>query len=163
MFKKHKYDIVVYSTGYMRLVLFFFAGFIILLGSTVERYVVEKDAINISIVLSIAFIIIFGGITVLIYSVCGDKIYISKEKIIAKRWYGLRKKFEVKDINKVIFEVSKGEAITAQIVVNNFSNKYVDEQENFEKLVDYLIVNVDREKIVCYVFGTKKETKLKDF
>ena len=72
----------------------------------------------------------------------------------------MRKKFEIKDIDKVIFEKSKGEIAVIQIFVDEFNDKYFDVQNDFDKLIDYLLANVEEEKIICYALGTKKEMPL---
>ena len=160
MFRKNKFDFVVYTSGCMRLVIFFFIFFVVLSASGVKAYVFERKTIDLFFVALVGLIIIFGLNTLFLYWVISNKIYISKKKIIAKTWCGFRKKFDVNDISKVVFEKSEGDVVTAKIFVKNFSNKYLDNQNNFSRLLDFLIDNVEKEKITCYILGTKKETTL---
>ena len=59
-----------------------------------------------------------------------------------------------------MFEKSEGKIATAQIFVGNFNDKYTDCLKNFEKLVKYLVLNVEEEKIECYFIGTKEKTTM---
>lgn len=93
------------------------------------------------------FIIIFGGIAVFIYTLFASKLYIYGNKIIIKKWYGLKKTYYVKDINKVILEKSEGKIVSIQIISDITNDKYFDEKNNFDKLKNYLLKNVDEEKI----------------
>lgn len=70
----------------------------------------------------------------------------------------IKKKYYIKDINKVIFEKSEGKIVTIQIISNITKDKFIDTTENFHKLKKYLLMNVDEEKIECYFIGTKKKT-----
>lgn len=160
MLRKNKFDFVVYGTGYIRLVMLFFAFFVCSLVGFINLYVVKKHESGIGILLSIAMIAFFGFITIFLYAVWAQKIYIVKNVMIAKKWYGLRKKFETKDISKVVFEKSEGKIVPVQIFAGNFKDKYVDVLNNFDKLVNYLVSNVNEEKIVCYFIGTKEKTTI---
>ena len=160
MLRKNKFDFVVYGTGYKRLVALFFAFFICSLTGFINLYGIEKRNIGIDILVSIALIVFFGGITIFLYSIWAGKIYIFKNEVIIKKWYGLRKKIETKDITKVVLEKSEGKIATAQIFVGNFNDKYTDCLKNFEKLVKYLVLNVEEEKIECYFIGTKEKTTM---
>ena len=160
MLKKKKYDFEVYGTGYIRLVMLFFAFFVCSLVGFINLYVIEKQNIGVDTIFSVALIVFFGGITIFLYSIWARKIYIFKNEVIIKKWYGLRKKIETKDITKVVFEKSEGKIATAQIFVGNFNDKYTDCLKNFEKLVKYLVLNVEEEKIECYFIGTKEKTTM---
>lgn len=158
--RRNKYDIKVYTRYYMRLVILFFIFFIIMLISTINLYVIEKKTIDISILLSIFFIIAFGGIALYLYSAFASKLYVYGENIVIKKWYGLRKKYSVQDINKVIFEKSEGKIVSIQIISDITNDKYFDVKENFNELKKYLLMNVDKEKLVCYILGTKEEVEI---
>ena len=160
MLKKKKYDFKVYGTGYIRLVMLFFAFFVCSLVGFINLYVIEKQNIGVDTIFSVALIVFFGGITIFLYSIWARKIYIFKNEVIIKKWYGLRKKIETKDITKVVFEKSEGKIATAQIFVGNYKDKYTDCLKNFEKLVKYLVLNVEEEKIECYFIGTKEKTTM---
>ena len=160
MLRKNKFDFVVYGTGYKRLVALFFAFFICSLAGFINLYGIEKRNIGIDILVSIALIVFFGGITIFLYSIWAGKIYIFKNEVIIKKWYGLRKKIETKDITKVVFEKSEGKIVTIQIISNITKDKFIDTTENFHKLKKYLLMNVDEEKIECYILGTKEEVEL---
>lgn len=160
MLRRNKFDFVVYGTGYRRLVMFFFVVFVCLLAGFINQYFIKKQNIDISIILSIAMIVCFGGITVSLYSVWAGKIYILKNIIIIKKWYGLRKKIDTKDITKVVFEKSERKIATTQIFVGKFKYKYTDCFNNFDELVKYLVSNVKEENIECYFLGTKEKTTL---
>ena len=68
MLRKNKFDFVVYGTGYKRLVALFFAFFICSLTGFINLYGIEKRNIGIDILVSIALIVFFGGITIFLYS-----------------------------------------------------------------------------------------------
>lgn len=156
MLRKSKFDFVVYTRYYMRLVIFFSILFIGMLWGTVSLYCIEKKPIGVSIIVSFFFIIFFGGIALFQYIAFAPKLYVYGTKIVIKKWYGLRKKYYIKDINKVIFEKSEGKIVTIQIISNITKDKFIDTTENFHKLKKYLLMNVDEEKIECYFIGTKK-------
>ena len=158
--RRNKYDIKVYTRYYMRLVILFFIFFIIMLISTIKLYVIEKKAIDISILLSIFFIIAFGGIALYLYSAFASTLYVYGENIVIKKWYGLRKKYNVQDINKVIFEKSEGKIVSIQIISDITNDKYFDVKENFNVLKKYLLNNVDEEKITCYILETKEKVEI---
>lgn len=52
--------------------------------------------------------IFFGGIALFQYIAFAPKLYVYGNKIVIKKWYGLRRKYYVQDIDKVIFEKVKG-------------------------------------------------------
>lgn len=156
MNKKNKSDIYVFSEGYFALVAFFLFVFMVILGSFIDLYFIEKKTVGIAWAVSIVLIVVFGGLALFTYSMFGSKVYICGEKIVAKKWYGKKTTFYVKDIDEVIFEKSEGKIATVTIIVNKFRDKYIDEKENFEKLTNYLLENVDRGKVICYQIGTKK-------
>ena len=153
----NKSEIRVFSKGYLALVAFFLFGFIVFLGSFIYLYFIVKRTVGIHTLVSIIFIVVFGGLTLFTYSMFGAKVYICGERIIAKKWYGKKTTFFVGDIEEVIFEKSEGKIDTVSIKVKKFRDKYIDEKENFEKMINYLLEKVDREKIVCYQLGTKIE------
>ena len=110
--------------------------------------------------LSIFFIIFFGGIALFQYIAFAPKLYVYGNKIVIKKWYGLRRKYYVKDIDKVIFEKSEGKIVTIQIISSISKDKYIDTVENFDKLLNYLLKNVEKEKMECYILGTKEEAEI---
>ena len=65
MLKKKKYDFKVYGTGYIRLVMLFFAFFVCSLVGFINLYVIEKQNIGVDTILSflvglLFFYILFG-------------------------------------------------------------------------------------------------------
>lgn len=156
MNKKNGNDICVFSKGYFALVAFFLFVFMILLGAFIYLYLIEKRPVEISCVVSVVLIFVFGGLAVFTYSMFGSKVHICGEKIVAKKWYGKKTTFYIEDIDEVIFEKSEGKIATVTITVNKFRDKYIDEKVNFEKMTNYLLENVDRGKVICYQIGTKK-------
>ena len=60
--KRKKYDIKVYTRYYMRFVIFFSILFVGILWGTIRLYCIEKKPVGVSIIVSIIFMIIFGGI-----------------------------------------------------------------------------------------------------
>ena len=158
--RRNKYDIKVYTRYYMRLVILFSILFIGMLWGTVSLYCIEKKPINVSIIVSIFFIIFFGGIALFQYIAFAPKLYVYGNKIVIKKWYGLRRKYYVKDIDKVIFEKSEGKIVTMQIISNISKDKYIDTAENFDKLLKYLLKNVEKQKMKCYILGTKEEAEI---
>ncbi len=160
MMIRNKYEIKVFSSGYMRLVIFFLTLFAVMLYSFIDLYFIEKKAIKISIIVPIIFIIVFGGAAVFIYSLFASKLYIYGNKILVKKWYGLRKTYYVEEINKLVFEKSEGNIVSIQIISDITNDKYFDVKENFNELKKYLLMNVDKEKITCYILGTKEEVEI---
>ena len=154
--RRNKYDIKVYTRYYMRLVILFSILFIGVLWGPISLYCIEKKPINVSIIVSIFFIIFFGGIALFQYIAFAPKLYVYGNKIVIKKWYGLRRKYYVKDIDKVIFEKSEGKIVTIQIISSISKDKYIDTVENFDKLLNYLLKNVEKEKMECYILGTKE-------
>ena len=94
------------------------------------------------------------------YIAFAPKLYVYGNKIVIKKWYGLRRKYYVKDIDKVIFEKSEGKIVTIQIISSISKDKYIDTVENFDKLLNYLLKNVEKEKMECYILGTKEEAEI---
>ena len=72
----------------------------------------------------------------------------------------LRRKYYVQDIDKVIFEKSEGKIVTIQIISSISKDKYIDTVENFDKLLNYLLKKVEKEKMECYILGTKEEAEI---
>lgn len=140
--RRNKYDIKVYTRYYMRLVILFSILFVGILWGT------------------IIFMIIFGGIALFEYIAFAPKLYVYGNKIVIKKWYGLRRKYYVKDIDKVIFEKSEGKIVTMQIISNISKDKYIDTVENFDKLLKYLLKSVEKQKMECYILGTKEEAEI---
>ena len=158
--RRNKYDIKVYTRYYMRLVILFSILFIGVLWGPISLYCIEKKPINVSIIVSIFFIIFFGGIALFQYIAFAPKLYVYGNKIVIKKWYGLRRKYYVKDIDKVIFEKSEGKIVTIQIISSISKDKYIDTVENFDKLLNYLLKNVEKEKMECYKLGTIEEAEI---
>ena len=129
-------------------------------GEQLVCTVLKKKPINVSIIVSIFFIIFFGGIALFQYIAFAPKLYVYGNKIVIKKWYGLRRKYYVKDIDKVIFEKSEGKIVTIQIISSISKDKYIDTVENFDKLLNYLLKNVEKEKMECYILGTKEEAEI---
>ena len=113
-----------------------------------------------SIIASIFFMIFFGGIALFQYIAFAPKLYVYGNKIVIKKWYGLRRKYYVQDIDKVIFEKSEGKIVTIQIISSISKDKYIDTVENFDKLLNYLLKKVEKEKMECYILGTKEEAEI---
>lgn len=157
--KRKKYDIKVYTRYYMRLVIFFSILFVGILWGTISLYCIEKKPVGVSIIVSIIFMIIFGGIALFEYIAFAPKLYVYGNKIVIKKWYGLRRKYYVKDIDKVIFEKSEGKIVTMQIISNISKDKYIDTAENFDKLLKCLLKNVEKQKMKCYILEQKKRLK----
>ena len=130
--RRNKYDIKVYTRYYMRLVILFSILFVGILWGTISLYCIEKKPVGVSIIVSIIFMIIFGGIALFEYIAFAPKLYVYGNKIVIKKWYGLRRKYYVKDIDKVIFEKSEGKIVTMQIISN----------------------------MECYILGTKEEAEI---
>ena len=40
------------------------------------------------------------------------------------------------------------------------TDKYIDTVENFDKLLNYLLKKVEKEKMECYILGTKEEAEI---
>lgn len=129
--RRNKYDIKVYTRYYMRLVILFSILFIGVLWGPISLYCIEKKPINVSIIVSIFFIIFFGGIALFQYIAFAPKLYV----------YG----------NKIV---------TIQIISSISKDKYIDTVENFDKLLNYLLKNVEKEKMECYILGTKEEAEI---
>lgn len=158
--RRNKYDIKVYTRYYMRLVILFSILFIGVLWGPISLYCIEKKPVNVSIIVSIFFMIFFGGIALFQYIAFAPKLYVYGNKIVIKKWYGLRRKYYVKDIDKVIFEKSEGKIVTIQIISSISKDKYIDTVENFDKLLNYLLKKVEKEKMECYILGTKEEAEI---
>ena len=158
--RRNKYDIKVYTRYYMRLVILFSILFIGVLWRPISLYCIEKKPVNVSIIVSIFFMIFFGGIALFQYIAFAPKLYVYGNKIVIKKWYGLRRKYYVKDIDKVIFEKSEGKIVTMQIISNISKDKYIDTVENFDKLLKYLLKSVEKQKMECYILGTKEEAEI---
>lgn len=143
-------------------VLLYFFQFSLLeyFGDQLVCTALKKKPINVSIIVSIFFIIFFGGIALFQYIAFAPKLYVYGNKIVIKKWYGLRRKYYVKDIDKVIFEKSEGKIVTIQIISSISKDKYIDTVENFDKLLNYLLKNVEKEKMECYILGTKEEAEI---
>ena len=95
--RRNKYDIKVYTRYYMRLVILFSILFIGVLWGPISLYCIEKKPVNVSIIVSIFFMIFFGGIALFQYIAFAPKLYVYGNKIVIKKWYGLRRKYYVKD------------------------------------------------------------------
>lgn len=158
--RRNKYDIKVYTRYYMRLVILFSILFIGVLWGSISLYCIEKKPVNVSIIVSIFFMIFFGGIALFQYIAFAPKLYVYGNKIVIKKWYGLRRKYYVQDIDKVIFEKSEGKIVTIQIISSISKDKYIDTVENFDKLLNYLLKKVEKEKMECYILGTKEEAEI---
>lgn len=158
--RRNKYDIKVYTRYYMRLVIIFSILFIGVLWGPISLYCIEKKPVNVSIIVSIFFMIFFGGIALFQYIAFAPKLYVYGNKIVIKKWYGLRRKYYVQDIDKVIFEKSEGKIVTIQIISSISKDKYIDTVENFDKLLNYLLKKVEKEKMECYILGTKEEAEI---
>lgn len=158
--RRNKYDIKVYTRYYMRLVILFSILFIGVLWGPISLYCIEKKPVNVSIIVSIFFMIFFGGIALFQYIAFAPKLYVYGNKIVIKKWYGLRRKYYVQDIDKVIFEKSEGKIVTIQIISSISKDKYIDTVENFDKLLNYLLKKVEKEKMECYILGTKEEAEI---
>ena len=158
--RRNKYDIKVYTRYYMRLVILFSILFIGVLWGPISLYCIEKKPVNVSIIASIFFMIFFGGIALFQYIAFAPKLYVYGNKIVIKKWYGLRRKYYVQDIDKVIFEKSEGKIVTIQIISSISKDKYIDTVENFDKLLNYLLKKVEKEKMECYILGTKEEAEI---
>ena len=57
-------------------------------------------------------------------------------------------------------EKSEGKIVTIQIISSISKDKYIDTVENFDKLLNYLLKNVEKEKMECYILGTKEEAEI---
>ena len=158
--RRNKYDIKVYTRYYMRLVVLFSILFIGVLWGPISLYCIEKKPVNVSIIASIFFMIFFGGIALFQYIAFAPKLYVYGNKIVIKKWYGLRRKYYVQDIDKVIFEKSEGKIVTIQIISSISKDKYIDTVENFDKLLNYLLKKVEKEQMECYILGTKEEAEI---
>ena len=158
--RRNKYDIKVYTRYYMRLVILFSILFIGVLWGPISLYCIEKKPVNVSIIVSIFFMIFFGGIAMFQYIAFAPKLYVYGNKIVIKKWYGLRRKYYVQDIDKVIFEKSEGKIVTIQIISSISKDKYIDTVENFDKLLNYLLKKVEKEKMECYILETKEEAEI---
>lgn len=129
--RRNKYDIKVYTRYYMRLVILFSILFIGVLWGPISLYCIEKKPVNVSIIVSIFFMIFFGGIALFQYIAFAPKLYV----------YG----------NKIV---------TIQIISSISKDKYIDTVENFDKLLNYLLKKVEKEKMECYILGTKEEAEI---
>ena len=145
--RRNKYDIKVYTRYYMRLVVLFSILFIGVLWGPISLYCIEKKPVNVSIIASIFFMIFFGGIALFQYIAFAPKLYVYGNKIVIKKWYGLRRK-------------SEGKIVTIQIISSISKDKYIDTVENFDKLLNYLLKKVEKEKMECYILGTKEEAEI---
>lgn len=161
MNKKNKPDIVLFSKGYFVLVAFFLMMFLAILTSFIYLYIIEKRHIQFAFFLSIVFMIVFGGIALFIYSLYGSKVRVYGNIIAVRKWYKVKKVFDINCIENIIFEKSEGEIVSVQIISEVSNDKFFDEKINFDKLCNYLIDNVNEDKFKCYVLGTKKECALK--
>lgn len=47
-----------------------------------------------------------------------------------------------------------------QIISNISKDKYIDTVENFDKLLKYLLKSVEKQKMECYILGTKEEAEI---
>lgn len=104
--------------------------------------------------------IIFGGTVIFVYSLFGSKLLVYGNVIEVRRWYGIKKKFNVKSICNIIFEKSHNKIVSIQIITENSNDKFFDGKVNFERLKEYLIHNVEKDNIKCYLLGTKKEMSI---
>ena len=50
--------------------------------------------------------------------------------------------------------------VKIQIISSISKDKYIDTVENFDKLLNYLLKNVEKEKMECYILGTKEEAEI---
>lgn len=66
----------------MRLVILFSILFIGMLRGTVSLYCIEKKPVDVSIIISIIFMIIFGGIALFEYIAFAPKLYVYGNKIV---------------------------------------------------------------------------------
>lgn len=160
MNNRHKADIMLYSKGYFPLVAFFLFLFSLALASMIYGYIIEKDDIGFCFFLLALFMIIFGGAMIFVYSLFGSRLLVYGNVIEVRRWYGIKKKFDIKSIYNVIFEKSHNEIVSIQIITENSNDKFFDEKVDFERLKEYLIDNVEKDKIKCYLLGTKKEMSI---
>lgn len=165
MLKRRKKDIKVYNDrSIIRLMIFFLIFFIVFVVSDINFYIIEKNKIGMMFILSIVPNILFGAITLFFYYIVAEKLYVIQDKMISKKWFGIRRKFTVDEIDKVIFEKGyengKSKIITIKIFARTFHRKYLECQNDFDKLVDYLIANVGKEKIVYYMTGTEEDNPL---
>ena len=55
---------------------------------------------------------------------------------------------------------SKKNKFTISKAVSYTHLKYIDTVENFDKLLNYLLKNVEKEKMECYILGTKEEAEI---
>ena len=110
--------------------------------------------------LLVLFMIIFGGAMIFVYSLFGSRLLVYGNVIEVRRWYGIKKKFDIKSIYNVIFEKSHNKIVSIQIITENSNDKFFDEKVDFERLKEYLIDNVEKDKIKCYLLGTKKEMSI---
>ena len=86
------------------LLYFFLFSLLEYFGDQLVFTALKKKPVNVSIIASIFFMIFFGGIALFQYIAFAPKLYVYGNKIVIKKWYGLRRKYYVQDIDKVIFE-----------------------------------------------------------
>lgn len=65
-----------------------------------------------------------------------------------------------KTLTKLFLKKSEGKIVTIQIISSISKDKYIDTVENFDKLLNYLLKKVEKEKMECYILGTKEEAEL---
>ena len=66
----------------------------------------------------------------------------------------------LKTLTKLFLKKSEGKIVTIQIISSISKDKYIDTVENFDKLLNYLLKNVEKEKMECYILGTKEEAEI---
>ena len=54
----------------------------------------------------------------------------------------------------------KARLLQYKIISSISKDKYIDTVENFDKLLNYLLKKVEKEKMECYILGTKEEAEI---
>lgn len=160
MKNKKSADIVLVSKGYFPLVAFFLMLFLTMLISLIYTYIIVGKSVGFAFFSLILLITIFGGIAIFIYSLYGSKVLVYGDTIAIRKWYGARREFNIKHITELVLEKSENKVVSIQIITIDSKDKFFDDKLNFDTLKDYLIDNLDGDRIKCYILGTKKETTI---
>lgn len=158
--RRNKYDIKVYTSLLYASCYTFFNSLIGVLWGPISLYCIEKKPVNVSIIVSIFFMIFFGGIALFQYIAFAPKLYVYGNKIVIKKVVWIKKKILCSRHWQSYFEKSEGKIVTIQIISSISKDKYIDTVENFDKLLNYLLKKVEKEKMECYILGTKEEAEI---
>lgn len=148
MNKRKKYDIYVHNRHRdYALVYFFGTIFLGILLPNIDRYIINHNKIGIDSLLTIILLIIFGAATIGSYAIMAGKVYVKGNRIKIKKWYGLTRECDIKDVDKIVFDKTSGKIDAVTIYIKGTKILLVSDIINFNELVNFIIVNVDSSKV----------------